>query len=112
MAYRRTWPLAKQPDTDWDDTPGLPRLVIPVRFRVFPPLFGQKTSKRIGMTRLGDITEQRHFSVFRTSHATRRDAQDLLFNLGYFGGKAQRHNSTKVHTYELSARRMHGWTKA
>ena len=37
---------------------------------------------------------------------------DLLFNLGYFGGKAQRHNSTKVHTYELSARRMHGWTKA
>ena len=43
----------KIPETDWDDMPGLPRLAIPVRFRVFPALFGQKTPKRTGMTRLG-----------------------------------------------------------
>ena len=30
---------AKKPETDWDDTFGLPRLVIPVRFWVFPALF-------------------------------------------------------------------------
>ena len=31
-------------------------LVIPVRSRVFPALFGQKTPKRTGMTRLGSTT--------------------------------------------------------
>ena len=36
------------PETDWDDTPGLPRLVIPVCFRVFPALFSQKTPKPSG----------------------------------------------------------------
>ncbi len=45
--------LEKNPETDWDDTPEVPRFVIPVRFRVFPTLFGQKTLKQIGMTRLG-----------------------------------------------------------
>ena len=53
--------------TDWDDKPGLPRFVIPVRFeviwqfsarknpkrKVFVAFFGQKTPKRIGMTSLG-----------------------------------------------------------
>ena len=43
----------KNRETDWDDTPGVPGLVIPVRFRVFPAFFGQKTPKRTGMTRLG-----------------------------------------------------------
>jgi len=46
----------ENPETDWDDKPGLPRLVIPVRFgpfRDFVALFGQKTPKRIGMTSLG-----------------------------------------------------------
>ncbi len=73
----------ENPKTDWDDKPGLPRVVIPVRFGFFWPRsarkpqnelggqawasqgchpslfwdyvapFGQKTPKRIGMTSLG-----------------------------------------------------------
>ena len=46
-----------------DDAPGLPRLVVPVRFRVFPALFGQKTPKRTGMTRLAP--QACHPSSFR-----------------------------------------------
>ena len=46
-----------------DDAPGLPRLVAPVRFRVFPALFGQKTPKRTGMTRL--TPQACHPSSFR-----------------------------------------------
>ena len=41
---------AKKPETDWEDTPGLPGLVIPVRFRVFPALVGQKTPKRLAFS--------------------------------------------------------------
>ena len=35
---------------------------------------------------------------------------DLLCNLCFFGGKAQRHNGTKAHKYDLIVGRMHGWT--
>ena len=72
------WP--ENPKTDWDDKPGLPRVVIPVRFKVFWPFsarkppnglgwasqgcypsplfgflapFGQKNPKPTGMTNLG-----------------------------------------------------------
>ena len=45
--------LSKIPETDWDDTPGLPRLVIPFRFQVFRPFFGQENPKQTGMTSLG-----------------------------------------------------------
>ena len=45
--------LPENPETDWDDQPGLPRLVIPVHSRFLLALFGQKTPKRIGMTSLG-----------------------------------------------------------
>ena len=40
-------------ERDWDDKPGLPKLVIPVRFRFFGFFFGQKTPKQTGMTSLG-----------------------------------------------------------
>ena len=40
-------------ETDWDDTPGEPRRVIPVRFEVFWPKRAGKTWKRTGMTSLG-----------------------------------------------------------
>ena len=43
----------ENPETDWDDKTGLPRLVIPVRFGFLLALFGQKTLKRTGMTSLG-----------------------------------------------------------
>ena len=59
----------ENPETDWDDKPGLPRVVIPVHFGFFVPfsaenpetdrfgflwaLFGLKTPKRIGRTSLG-----------------------------------------------------------
>ncbi len=44
----------KKPETDWDDKPGMPRLVIiPVRFGVFWPANGKKTLKRTGRTSLG-----------------------------------------------------------
>ena len=45
------WP--ENPETDWDDKPGLPKLVVQGRFRVFLALFGQKAPKRSGMTSLG-----------------------------------------------------------
>ena len=31
-------------------------------------------------------------------------------NLCFFRGKAQRHNGTQAHTYDLIVGRMHGWT--
>ena len=43
----------ENPETDWDDKPGIPRLVIPVCFGFFLTLIGQKTPKRTGMTSLG-----------------------------------------------------------
>ena len=43
----------ENPETDWDDKPGLPRVVIPVRVGCFLTFFGQKTPKRTGMTSLG-----------------------------------------------------------
>ena len=41
------------PETDWDDKPELPKLVIPVRFGFSWPKKGGKTRKRNGMTSLG-----------------------------------------------------------
>ena len=41
-----------KPETDWDDKPGNPRLVIPVRFMVFWSKKPQKTLKRTGMQSL------------------------------------------------------------
>ena len=35
----------ENPETDWDDKPGLPRLVIPVRFGVFWPKWARKKRK-------------------------------------------------------------------
>ena len=43
----------ESPQTDWDDKPGFPRLVIPVRFGFLLAIFGEKTLKRTGMTSLG-----------------------------------------------------------
>ena len=43
----------QNPKMDWDDKPGLPRVVIPVRFGFLLALFGLKNPKRIGMTSLG-----------------------------------------------------------
>ena len=43
----------KKPETDWDDKPGKPRLVIPVRFWVFWPKRANKNPKRTEMTNLG-----------------------------------------------------------
>ena len=43
----------ENPKTNWEDEPGLPRLVMPVCFGVFYSLSGQKIPKRIGMTSLG-----------------------------------------------------------
>ena len=43
----------ENPEEDWDYNPGLPGLVIPVRFRLFSPPFGQATPKQTGMTSLG-----------------------------------------------------------
>ena len=38
------WPKrAKKPEMDWDDNPRKPRLVIPVRFGVFLPKMAKKT---------------------------------------------------------------------
>ena len=45
-------PRRENLEMDWDDNPGLPRLVIPVRFRFFGS-FWQKARKRSGMTSLG-----------------------------------------------------------
>ena len=44
------WP---KPRNGWDDTPGAPRRVIPDRFGVFWPKRAGKTRKRTGMTSLG-----------------------------------------------------------
>jgi len=49
----------KNPETDWDDKPGKPRLVIPVRFGFLLALFGQKTPKRTGMTSLESLLHRR-----------------------------------------------------
>ena len=38
----------KKPETDWDDKPGKPRLVIPVRFRVFWPKRAKKPRNGLG----------------------------------------------------------------
>ena len=35
---------------------------------------------------------------------------DLLSNLAFVGGKAQRHNGTKAQKSDLIVGRMHGWT--
>ena len=35
---------------------------------------------------------------------------DLLCNLCFFGGKAQRHNGTKAQGFDFIVGRMHGWT--
>ena len=43
---------AQNPETDWDDKPGKPGLVIPVRFGVFQPKRTKQT--RTGMTSLGN----------------------------------------------------------
>ena len=43
----------QKPETDWDDKPGKPRLVIPVRFGVFEPKRANKNPKLTGMTSLG-----------------------------------------------------------
>ena len=43
----------ENPKTDWHDKPGLPTVVIPVRFGFFLALFCQKTPKRTGMTSTG-----------------------------------------------------------
>ena len=50
----------KTPETDWDDKPGKPRLVSPVRFGVFWPKRAYKNAKRTGMTSLGspDLSSQ------------------------------------------------------
>ena len=42
----------ENPETDWDDKLGLPRVVIPVRFWVFGP-FRPENPKQTGMTNLG-----------------------------------------------------------
>ena len=39
----------KKPETDWDDKPGKPRLIIPVRFGVFWPKRAQQNPKRTGI---------------------------------------------------------------
>ena len=43
----------KNPETEWDDNPGKPKLVIPVRFGVFWPKRANQNPKRTGMTTLG-----------------------------------------------------------
>ena len=43
----------KNLETDWDDNPGKPRLVIPVRFGVFWPNRANKNPKQTGMTTPG-----------------------------------------------------------
>ena len=59
----------ENPETDWDDKPGLPRVVIPVCF-VFLAFFGQKTLKRIGMTSLGfpGLSSQSISGFFMENH--------------------------------------------
>ena len=43
------WPTkAKNPKTDWDDNPGKPRLVIPVRFGFFWPKRAKKNRNGLG----------------------------------------------------------------
>ena len=51
------------PETDWDDKPELPKLVIPVRFGFSWPKKGGKTRKRNGMTSLGSpgVSSQQGF---------------------------------------------------
>ena len=43
IRFRVFWPKrAKKPEMDWDDNPRKPRLVIPVRFGVFWPKRAKK----------------------------------------------------------------------
>ena len=77
---------------DWDDKPGLPRLVIPVGFGVFPARLGQKNPKRTGMTSLGSpgVSSQsvsgflRPFSTKKT-----RNGQTGMTRLGFPGLSSQ-----------------------
>ena len=48
------WPKkTENPKTDWDDNPGKPNLVIPVHLGFFGPKRVKKHPKRTGMTTLG-----------------------------------------------------------
>ena len=38
----------EKPETDWDDKPGLPRVVIPVRFGVIWPFSARKPQNGLG----------------------------------------------------------------
>ena len=45
------WP--EKPETDWDDKPGLPRLVIPIRFGNFWSFLARKPGNGLGGQSLG-----------------------------------------------------------
>jgi len=60
-----------------------------------------------------EIAAQRHFVVYRSSHATRRDAHSVLgpaLQSWFCRGKAQRHKGTKAQKSDLIVGRMQGWT--
>ena len=47
--FQDFWPFSvRKPETDLDDKPGLPRLVIPVRFGFFWPFSARKPRKGLG----------------------------------------------------------------
>ena len=57
---------------DWDDKPGLPKLVIPIRFRCLLALFGQKLRSKIaqsGPTGIATVTATL-YSATATAAAT------------------------------------------
>ena len=39
---------ARKPETDWDDEPGLTRVVIPIHFGFFWPFSARKARNRLG----------------------------------------------------------------
>ena len=43
----------ENPETDWDDKPGFPRVVIPIHFAFLSPFSARKARKQTGMTSLG-----------------------------------------------------------
>ena len=43
----------ENPETDWDDKPGFPRVVIPIHFAFLSPFSARRARKQTGMTSLG-----------------------------------------------------------
>ena len=81
----------ENPKTDWDDKPGLPRVVIPVRFKVFWPFFGQKTPKRTEMTSLGflGLSSQSVSGFFASFRPEKTPKRIGMTSLGFPGLSSQ-----------------------